>query len=681
VQSSYPNQEQNRRLQEMPLDVGQTKSSAPGWPVPYIDLPQRLTLPFFLSAERDSEINGRQANSNGQFRGAKLISDSYVGQRRPPASASILTEELGDANSSVSLIPGNSSRPATRELISALDTAIMAAVQSRAIKLRPTDVLAHTFIEDITQRVTLTLPAVARDAEQEDQIDQRDITATAKGAGMAGLGNLMAVALRYVTNIVMAHMVSPASYGAFGEVYAVVYLLGGLANLGFGEIETHLLPAYRVKDEQGLVSGLVRFSTRITLFAGLLLGALLFAFAAMIARVFYHAPSYELILKELAPMIPLIAVIQVFVGGLQAFKEIKWKVCIELGLPFITLIALVIFYLLGWRLEALSFSALSGFACSVLIGQRVFSKIVKRFTADTTPKYRPRLWLSFSLPLLFSGLIFNIANSIDVLFLSIFVAPAQAGIYIAANRISGIVNMPLSALNIISLPLMAEYYAQGKREQLENIFKLVTKWSLSLSLPICLCCIVFHDAILGIFGQQFTTGWLVLVILCLGSLANPGSGQVLELLSITRRLRIISIDSITHLILNVGLSFVLIPRFNILGAALAGVLADVILGVLCIIQVYWIMKLHPYRWDVCKPLLAGGVASLVGILLLHFVHLQSGLGLFVALEQLGLIIPFILVYILIMMLLRFSEEDRIVFHAMLARFGRRRSTDPRRTSQ
>ena len=589
---------------------------------------------------------------------------------------------MGDVDTSVSPIPVDSSPLAARELISALDTAIMFTVRSRATELQQPDALAHILIGDITQQVTLSLPAVARDAEKEDQVEQRkDITATAKGAGIAGFGSLMGIALRYVTNIAMTHMVSPAIYGAFGEIYAAVSLLGGLANLGFVGTMTYLLPAYRVKGERDLASGLVRFSTRITLIAGFLVGALLFAFAPVIARVFYHAPSYELILRELAPLIPLIPLTFIYIGGLQALKEIKWKVYIELGLSLIPLIALVIFYLLGWRLEALSISAIASFVCAVLIGRIVFRKILKRFTGNAAPRYTLRPWFDFALPLLFSEQIFNISNYVDILFLSLFVAPAQAGIYIAANRVSNIVIIPLGALNIIALPLMAEYHAKGKREQLESIFKLVTKWSLSLSLPVCLCCLVFHDAILGIFGPQYTSGWPVLVVLCLGNLVNVGTGLVLQLLSISRRLRVVSIDSITHLILNVGLSFILVPRFNILGAALAAALADVLVNGLCVIQVYWIMKLHPYRWDVYKPLLAGGVASLVGILLLHFVHFQPGLGGFAIVEQLGLIIPFILVYVLVMMLLRFSEEDRIVFNAVLTRCGRQRSTDLVQTSQ
>src|SRR5437868_3256340 len=112
-------QEQKRQFQEVPLSVSQTKNSTTsGGPAPYIDLPQRLTLPFSLHTERDSEVSGRQANSNGLLRRARPISDPalseaslssgrngllrrarliahpYVEQHRPPVPASILAEDI-----------------------------------------------------------------------------------------------------------------------------------------------------------------------------------------------------------------------------------------------------------------------------------------------------------------------------------------------------------------------------------------------------------------------------------------------------------------------------------------------------------------------------------------------------------------------------------------------------------
>lgn len=635
--------------------------------------PRRLTLPF--SVDTHTKNTTGYVNPSGLLRRARLNSVSHIKQHRFPVSAGIVAEDTEFAETPVSSISGDSSQSARREWISAFDTAIMAVIRSRAIELRQQDMLAHTLFEDITQQVTLILPVIASDAKKEDQINQvMDITATARGAGIAGFANLIYNALRYVMNVAMTHMVSPNIFGVFGEVTTAVSLLGVLANLGFDRLLIYLLPTYRVKQERELASGLVRFSIWISLIAGFLLGALLFAFAPVIARGYYHTPSDELILRELALLIPLIALGGAFSAGLQALKEIEWKVYVQLSLSLITLIALVIFYLLGWGLQALIFSAIGGYICSLLIGQIAFSKFVKRLTADAAPRYLPRYWFGFALPALFSEQIFNIAITADILILSIFATPAQAGIYIVASRISSLVNLPLASLNVIFIPLMAEYHANGRREQLESMFKLVTKWSLLLSLPLCLCCLVFHDVMLGIFGAQYKSGWLVLVILCFGYLANTGTGSVFQLLSITRRLRVTSIDSMTQLMLSVGLSFLLVPRFNILGAALAVALASILVNVLCVIEVYWIMKLHPYRWDMCKPLLAGGVATLVGILLRHFVHLQSGSGRFAVLEELVLIVPFILVYILLLVLLRFSEEDRIAFNALFVRFGRRKLT-------
>lgn len=564
--------------------------------------------------------------------------------------------------------------PAAEEVISSLDTAPMFVVRRGESQQQRHDTFINAFVEDIALQATLRLPVIRHNKDQVDQ--HRDITAVAGSAAISGIGDICGSILRYITNIVMTHMFSPAIYGIFGEVYTAAMFLGWLADWGFGGLLAYLVPAYRVKDQRSLVGGIMRFATWITLISSLLAGMLFFAFAAVIARVFYHNPSYELPLQEVALLIPLMAFQMVVSGGLQAFKEIKWKVYVgRLGQPVATLITMVIFYLLGWHMEALSFSAIGGYFCSVLIGQIVLSKIVKRFTGDTPPRYTPRIWAGIAMPLLFSGLILNIAGSADILFISIFATPAQAGIYIAAERVSHFVLLPYNALNMIFLPLIVEYYANGKHEQLASMFKLVTKWSLSLSLPVFLCCLVFHDTILGIFGPQYTTGWLALVILCFGNFVCSGTGVGLQLLTITRRLRDVSIISIISIILLIGLSFILVPRFYILGAALAAALVDVIINVLCTIEVYWIMKLHPYRRDVYKPLLSGGVASLVGILLVHFVHLQRGHGFFVVLEQLSLIIPFVLVYILVLLLLRLSEEDRIVFHAVLARFGRQKSTN------
>lgn len=527
---------------------------------------------------------------------------------------------------------------------------------------------------DIAKEDTQPLTAMTLTAKKESPLDQhKDITSIAGNAVLAGTGDFMNGIVRYATNVLMTHMVAPNVYGIFGEVYTAVTVLGWIAKLGLDGALIRLLPAYRVTGRQDLVEGLSRFTIWLTLISGTVIGSFVFFFAPVVARLFYHNSSYELPLQEVSLLIPLTALQWVLSVGLQSYKEIKWKIYVDrLSQPVITLITLVIFfYLLGLHMGALCISAISGYFCSVIIGQIALSKILKRDAAHyTRPVYAPRIWLHTSIPTLFNGMMSTLSNSADVLFLGVFATSTQAAIYIAADRISSLVGMPLLALNIIFAPIMAEYSADKKYEQLASMFKLVTKWSLSLSIPVFLACVVFHDAILGIFGSQYTSGGLALIILCIGNMVNAGTGSVLQMVFVAGRLRLSVINNFVVLSINAALSLILVPRFHVIGAALAAALAVVIANVLSLIEVHWTMRIHPYRWDVCKPLIAGGVACAIGFAMVHFI--RPGPGRFASIEQLALLIPFAFVYCLVLALQRFSKEDKIVLDAVLARISNKR---------
>jgi predicted RND superfamily exporter protein len=83
------------------------------------------------------------------------------------------------------------------------------------------------------------------------------------------------------------------------------------------------------------------------------------------------------------------------------------------------------------------------------------------------------------------------------------------------------------------------------------------------------------------------------------------------------------------------------------------------------------MEIHPYRWDILKPLIAGAVASVAGGLLLRVSPVSYGwLAIFISL---GLVLSFMVVYVLVLALLGFSAEDMMVFDAVRAKLGKKKS--------
>jgi O-antigen/teichoic acid export membrane protein len=556
--------------------------------------------------------------------------------------------------------------------VSLLETAPMFAVRPREIDPQRQSIFADALMEDMALRTTLVLPAMVLMQEQQRQTDQRQVVAsTAGGAAIAGIGDITLAAMRYLTQIAMTHMLSQSVYGIFTTAYAIVTVLGMIAKVGLESTMLRFLSIYRTKDERGYIAGLVRFVLWTTLISGLLFAVLLFLSATALAHFLYHSDEYVLPFKESAVLIPLIALQSVLANGLLAWKAIKWKVYVDrLIHPVLTLISIGIFYLLGLRLEAAILAAVCGFVASVIVGQILLSKASQQVVRGVVPQFERTTWLRFALPMVLNAFVQNALSFSDVILLAVFTSSALVGIYAAADRLGFTITIPFAALSMVFSPLIAEYYTRGEHQQLANMFKIVTKWSFSLGFLVFLCLCIFHEAILSIFSRGYISGGNALIILSLGYLANTALGPANYLLLMAGRPRIFLTNMIVTLIINFILIFVLVPRFNIVGAALSSTCAEITLDLLGFIEVFCLMKIHPYRWDMFKPIVAGGTASGIALLLLQFIHLNDGL--LPKLETLGLIILFILIYILTLALLRFSEEDMIVFNAILTKLGRKK---------
>jgi O-antigen/teichoic acid export membrane protein len=561
--------------------------------------------------------------------------------------------------------------PHAEESVAYLDTILLFAVRPKEITQQQQDIFIDAMLEDTTRRATLRIPAIALTPEQQAKPDQRQVIAsTAGSAAIAGAGDLINAVLRYLINVVMTNIVSLSIFGIYTAISTFAIIVSSIAVLGLDNTMLRFLSTYRAKGEYGLAAGVVRFVVWMTLISSLICGVLFYLSATTIAHLIYHQDAYAIPLKQVVLLVPLMALQLILPNGLMALKAIKWKIYTDrLIQPGLSLVLVVVFYFLGLRLEALILATICGYLASVITGQVLLRKASKQLVSDAIPRFEPKVWLHFALPMCFHTFIQNVLNSTDVLFLAAFTTAAQVGLYAAAERASIPVYMPLVALNTIFSPLIAEYYARGEYEQLTSMSRVVTKWSFSLSLPLFLCCCVFHNAILSIFGREYIAAGTVLIILSFGNLVDAGVGSVWNLLMMTGRTRIILANTTTALTVNILLSFLLVPRFNVIGAAVATALAVIILNVAGFIEVYCILKIFMLRWDMLKPVLAGGVASIVGLVLLHVIHV--GYGFQAIFGVLGLVIPFMLVYALVLILLRLSKEDMMVLDAVRAKFGKK----------
>ena len=150
--------------------------------------------------------------------------------------------------------------------------------------------------------------------------------------------------------------------------------------------------------------------------------------------------------------------------------------------------------------------------------------LFRQFAHIATPEreqYESREWLSFASLNFLTTIIDTVLDSIDTILLAAFgVANVMLGEYGAAIRISSFISMPLLTINHVFAPTIAELHSKGERQKLEAMFKVVTKWSITFSLPIFLLTALFSPFLLGISGQGFVAAWPLVIAFGLAPLAS-----------------------------------------------------------------------------------------------------------------------------------------------------------------
>jgi O-antigen/teichoic acid export membrane protein len=500
----------------------------------------------------------------------------------------------------------------------------------------------------------------------------RHVSSTAGGAALMGLGMIISGALGYIQTVAMTHMVSRSTYGVFVLVYTFAIFVSQLSKLGLDGVLLRFLPAYRARQEHRLAAGLSIFSFWIPAAVSLACALVLILLANPIALGLFHNEGYATPLREAALIIPLNGLQSIILNSLQAIRAVKWQVYVGRVIePVATLALLSVFYLLGFRLEALIFAYIVGILISVVVGRIAFKRIAGGLIR-AEPAYELGVWMRFGAAMLFNVMTVAVIQSTDVLGLGAFDTATQVSVYGAADRIGALIAMPFFALNIVFTPLISELHARSDLRQLNRLFALVTRWSFAVSWPICLCCVIFGAPILGIFGKGYAAGSAALIVLAGGSIINAATGPVTSMLAMTGQLRVLWFNTALRVILNIVLVLLLIPPYGVLGAAWASSLTVVILNLVSLVEVWWILKVQPYRWDMLKPLIAGAAGAVVGLLLMQVTQAGSPGASSVAnfFAAIGLVSVFMLVYALAILWLGLTAEDREVFNAVRAKFFR-----------
>jgi len=504
---------------------------------------------------------------------------------------------------------------------------------------------------------------------------QSEISGAASNAALIGVGNITGNVLKYGNNLLIQRGFGAGPYGLYSLGMSMISLFVSVFNLGLDDAMVRYVSIYRAKKRARSLRGLAVFCTLLSGLAGIL-GALIMLFFAPYLAAIGGKPGVSQLLLLMAPLIPLMSMQSIWSSGMQGFKAFKSRILLQRLLVPGLLTLLLILVLIFFRGNILALVA-AGFIStlfSAALNLGFFSGMVSRFSGRGNASYELREWLGFALPNFLTSVVDTVLEATDTLLLATLVTSlAPLGQYAAANKISNFIAMPLLTLNVTFAPTIAELFSKGEKEKLAVMFQVVTKWVISFSLPLCLICMLFSQSILAISGKSFVGAWPLLIALAVGNMMNAGTGPVGYMLLMTGHQKLSFINSIVAVVVNVVLGIFLTTRYGALGTAIATGLALAIVNLMRLLQVRLLLKIHPYRPDAIKPILAGLISTLlIGGLL----HLLSVANLFIQLFgkkipiQLSLVPVFLACYVGLLILFKVSPEDKLVLDKLRSKFGR-----------
>lgn len=424
----------------------------------------------------------------------------------------------------------------------------------------------------------------------------------ARSAALITIGSVIGRGLALFGETMIARQLQPSVYGDIALAYTVVAALGSTLLFGIHEGVTRLGTA---TDNQGERIDLIVAAFLTASFSGLT-GIALIAFSSNLIAEYMSNPAIGDYLLLVAPYLFLYPLSRIIIAILRIQQRSATMIVTRAIVARITSLALlgaaILFFndvtigVVYWLAVPLTIVVVGGIlAITKIKHQRI------RFPPVQTVR---NLW-SFSWPIAASSIVFLLLSRLDVLMIGYFLASNEVGYYRAIQPLRQGGMIFLGSFSFLFMPLATQAFEKRDFEELDELFGSVTKWAVVLTLPIVSTFVFIPDrVVVSLFGEPYASAALPLSILSAGLFFRAVAGPNGDLIKAVDMPKIEAIASAVGVLGNFVLNLILIPRYGIVGAAIATVVGYGVYNGLELAVIYRETGVTPFSVDIAKTVVA-----------------------------------------------------------------------------
>jgi O-antigen/teichoic acid export membrane protein len=498
--------------------------------------------------------------------------------------------------------------------------------------------------------------------------EPRDILVTARGSGVLAAGSFVEFATRFVIAFLLARSLGAGDYGLYVLAISAATLFAGISLLGLDDAMVRYVAILSGRRDTPGVRGTIQLGLGVAAATGAALGAVLYLGAEPIATGLFDEPRLTRLLQLVALAVPFLSISNVLAGTARGFHRMDIAALAENVVQSGVRLGLLAAIFLVGGLSTATAVVVFGIA-DVAATITMITLLHRHFPLESRgqPVRRDgKAVFRFALPLWFSGMLRQFRRNIEALLLGATGPAANVGVFAVVNKVNLVGHVWLLSILVAVKPTMAQLHDRGDRAELARVYTATTRWSLSLALPCVIAMVLYREPILATFGMSFTAGSTALVILAMAELANAGTGTCGPMLDMTGHTRLKVANSVLWTGLLIGSGIVLIPRWGVVGAATASLVAIAAVNLLTVAELWALEHLVPYDRTFWKPLVAGAGAWATGLALGRLMPFGSDLA--PAILQ-GIVV--VAAFAGLIWLFGLSPDDRLVLDRVRGAVARR----------
>lgn len=405
-------------------------------------------------------------------------------------------------------------------------------------------------------------------------------------SALAFVLKILGVGLAFGFNLVLARLLGAEGVGVYSLAFTIMTLAAIVGRFGLDGAMTRFVAARASESDWAGVKGVVRNALYLTLVVSLLLVLAIVVSADWLAESIFEKESLAEPLRYMALAIIPFSCLTLYARGLQGLKDVRDSLLMQsILIPLLGCMGLFILVpFLGVPGAAITY----GLSALITLGYGVYrwNKRVGRYSHEK-PDFPVKKLLKSGFPLLGGMLLQQLMVSIPVLVLGVWFSSEEVGLYSIAQRTASLIGLVLIAANSIIAPKFSALYQQKDMVALNRLVRQAALVLMLMALPVVLILLVAPKWIMGLFGAEFSEGWLLLVIMIAGQSVNVITGSVGILLVMTGNEKSLFWANLQAALICLVLSAILIPKWGAGGAAIA---ASLTLATVNLLRVHYVWQ-------------------------------------------------------------------------------------------